>query len=95
VAGGLDQSINAAGVALTINPRRTSVWAPLAATFAKMHDRKHALDAMWLAYQFSADKQKTMNFLNDRLKVETDPAVLQMYTDSIAWFSEDKRPDSL
>ena len=95
VAGNFEQSINVAGVALTINPRRTSVWAPLAATFARMHDRQHALDAMWLAYQFSADKQKTLGFLSDRLKVETDPAVLQMYTESIAWFSENKRPDGL
>jgi Flp pilus assembly protein TadD len=95
VAGNYAQSINVAGVALTINPRRTSVWAPLAATFARMHDRQHALDAMWLAYQFSADKQKTLGFLNDRLKIETDPAVLQMYNESIAWFSENKRPEGL
>lgn len=95
VAGNLTQSVNTAGVALSINPRRTSVWAPLAVTFAKMHDRQHALDAMWLAYQFSGDKQKTLNFLNDRLKMETDPAVLQMYTDSVAWFSQNKKPDGL
>lgn len=93
VAGDFVQSVGAATVALTINPRRTSVWAPLAVTFTKMHDRQHGLDAMWLAYQFSGDKQKTLSFLNDRLKVENDPAVLQMYTDSIAWFAENKKPD--
>jgi hypothetical protein len=94
-AGNFVQSVNTAGTALTINPRRTSVWAPLAVTFIKMQDRRRALDAMWLAYQFSADKQKTLDFMNDRLKVETDPAVLQLYTDSIAWFSENKKPDGL
>jgi hypothetical protein len=93
VAGDFVQSVGAATVALTINPRRMSVWAPLAVTFTKMHDRQHGLDAMWLAYQFSGDKQKTLSFLNDRLKVENDPAVLQMYTDSIAWFAENKKPD--
>jgi hypothetical protein len=94
-AGNLIQSVNTASLALAINPRRTSVWAPLAVTFVKMHDRLHALDAMWLAYQFSADKQKTLDFLSEKLKAETDPAVSQMYTDSVAWFAQNKKPDGL
>src|SRR6516225_1247603 len=57
---------NAANIGLTLNPRRTSIWAPLAVTFTKMQDRTRALEAMWLAYQFSADKQKTLDFLNTR-----------------------------
>jgi len=95
LAGNFVQAVNTANIALTINPRRTSVWAPLAVTFTKMHDRPRALGAMWLAYQFSADKQKTLDFMSNRLKTETDPEVLQMYTDSVGWLAQNKMPAGL
>lgn len=95
LAGNYTQAVSAANTALAINPRRTSVWAPLAMTFTKMHDRPHALAAMWLAYQFSADKQKTMDFLNTRLGAETNPELRQLYADSIGWFAQNKMPAGL
>jgi hypothetical protein len=95
LAGNYTQAISTANTALTINPRRTGVWAPLAVTFSKMNDRPRALSAMWLAYQFSTDKQKTLDFMSGRLKVETDPVVLKMYTDSLGWVAQNKMPDGL
>jgi uncharacterized protein len=91
--GKLAKSEDTAVVALALNPRRTNVWAPLAVTLAKENRLDQATDAMWLAYQFSADKQRTLNFIDSRLAVETDPAVVKMYTSSKAWLTEKIRPN--
>jgi hypothetical protein len=50
---------------------------------------------MWLAYQFSTDKAKTLSFIHRKLSSETDPAVLKMYASSAAWFEQNKTPDDL
>jgi hypothetical protein len=81
--------------ALALNARRTTVWAPLAVTLAKENRQSQALQAMWLAYQFSTDKAKTLSFIHRKLSSETDPAVLKMYASSAAWFEENKAPDNL
>ncbi|MGF6775852.1 tetratricopeptide repeat protein [Paraburkholderia sp. GAS334] len=89
----LTKSEDTAVLALAINPRRTSVWAPLAETIAKEDRPDQAVEAMWLAYQFSGDKQKTLDFISSRMSNERDPKVLNMYAASKAWFVENKRPD--
>lgn len=93
VSGQLAKSEDTAVVALSINPRRTNVWAPLAETLAKENRQGQAVEAMWLAYQFSTDKQRTLNFIDSRLASETDPAVVKMFSSSKAWLIENKRPD--
>lgn len=90
--GNFSQAEDAAITALALNPRRTSVWAPLAVTLAKEKHSNDALAAMWLAYQFSADKQKTLEFISARIVAETDPAAQEMYAQSKAWFTENKKP---
>ncbi|WP_179401216.1 tetratricopeptide repeat protein [Burkholderia guangdongensis] len=91
--GQLAKSEDTAVLALTLNPRRTSVWAPLAVTIAKEHRPDQALEAMWLAYQFSSDKQRTLNFITSKLSEEKDPEVINMYAASKAWFTENRRPN--
>ncbi|MGF6965737.1 uncharacterized protein OKW43_002765 [Paraburkholderia sp. WC7.3g] len=91
--GQLAKSEDTAVVALALNPRRTNVWAPLAVTLAKENRLDQATDAMWLAYQFSADKQRTLNFIDSRLAIETDPAVVKMYASSKAWLTEKIKPN--
>jgi hypothetical protein len=81
--------------ALALNARRTTIWAPLAVTLAKENRQSQALEAMWLAYQFSTDKVKTLSFIHRKLSSESDPAVLKMYASSAAWFEENKTPDDL
>ncbi|WP_176380723.1 hypothetical protein [Paraburkholderia youngii] len=90
--GQLAKSEDTAVVALALNPRRTNVWAPLAVTLAKENRMDQATEAMWLAYQFSADKQRTLTFIDSRLAVETDPAVVKMYSSSKAWLTENIKP---
>jgi tetratricopeptide (TPR) repeat protein len=91
--GLLAKSEDTAVLALSLNPRRTSVWAPLAVTLAKESHVDQAVEAMWLAFQFSSDKQKTLSFIDARLAAENDPAVLKMYTESKAWLTQNKKPE--
>ncbi|MGF6875637.1 tetratricopeptide repeat protein [Paraburkholderia sp. MM5477-R1] len=81
--------------ALALNARRATIWAPLAVTLAKENRQGQALEAMWLAYQFSTDKAKTLSFIHRKLSSETDPAVLKMYASSAAWFEQNRTPDDL
>ncbi|PXX20521.1 hypothetical protein C7399_101248 [Paraburkholderia tropica] len=91
--GELAKSEDTAVLALSLNPRRTSVWAPLAVTLAKEGRQDQAIEAMWLAFQFSADKQKTLSFIDTRLAAESDPVVRKMYTDSKTWLTQNRKPE--
>jgi Flp pilus assembly protein TadD len=93
--GQLAKSEDTAVLALSINPRRTSIWAPLAATLAKENRQDQAVEAMWLAYQFSGDKQKTLNFIESKLNAEKDSDALKMYVASKAWFEQNVKPSIL
>lgn len=90
--GQLAKSEDTAVIALSLNPRRTSVWAPLAVTLAKENRADQAVEAMWLAFQFSADRQKTLDFIDSRLSAESDPAVKSMYERSKDWFTQNQKP---
>ncbi|ADG14236.1 hypothetical protein BC1002_0128 [Paraburkholderia atlantica] len=91
--GQLAKSEDTAVAALSLNPRRTNVWAPLAVTLAKENRLDQATQAMWLAYQFSTDKQRTLNFIDSRLAIESDPAVLKMYSSSKTWLTKNIKPN--
>lgn len=94
-SGDLIKSEDTAVAALALNPRRTSTWAPLAATLAKEHRLDQAAEAMWLAYQFSGDKQKTMQFIDSKLASESNPDAVKMYATSKTWFEKNEKPDVL
>ncbi|WP_075644002.1 tetratricopeptide repeat protein [Caballeronia udeis] len=90
--GQLAQSEDTAVLALALNPRRTSIWAPLAVTLQKEKRPDQAIEAMWLAYQFSADKQKTLAFIDSHVTSERDPDVKSLYERSKAWFVANQKP---
>ncbi|QIE29781.1 hypothetical protein SBC2_78570 (plasmid) [Caballeronia sp. SBC2] len=90
--GQLAQSEDTAVLALALNPRRTSIWAPLAVTLQEEKRPDQAIEAMWLAYQFSADKQKTLAFIDSHITSERDPDVKSLYERSKAWFVENQKP---
>jgi len=91
-AGEYQDAESAAISALALNPRRTSIWVPVAVTLAQENRPGDALAAMWLAFQFSADKQKTLMFIDARIAASSDPRTENMYEQSKAWFTENKRP---
>lgn len=55
-----------AGRLLTISPGRSSAWANLAEVYALKNNKEEAVAALVLAFQFSSNKDRTINFLNER-----------------------------
>ena len=58
---------------LTISPGRSSAWANLAEIYAIKNNSEEAVAALVLAFQFSSNKDRTINFLNDRAADTTSP----------------------
>lgn len=77
---------------LLLNPRRANIWLPLAIAKQKQNKPNEALQAMWLAWQFSGDKQRMLNLLDKRIAEETDGGLKSMYGNAKAWAVDGKKP---
>ncbi len=66
--------------ALLLNPRRTSTWTPLAEALALSGQMDQAKAALWVAFQWSSNRDKSLAFYLDRSTKETRPALAQLYT---------------
>ena len=65
-AGKLDDAEKALNLALLINPRRTATWGALAEYFAKKpNSSEAAVRALQLGYEFSGNREKTLQFFTD------------------------------
>ena len=65
-AGRLDEAEKALNLALLINPRRTATWGALAEYFAKKpNSSEAAIRALQLGYEFSGNREKTLQFFTD------------------------------
>ena len=65
-AGRLDEADMALNLALLINPRRTATWGALAEYFAKKpNSSEAAVRALQLGYEFSGNREKTLQFFTD------------------------------
>lgn len=62
----LQDAESEAGRLLTISPGRSSAWANLAEVYALKDKKEEAVAALVLAFQFSSNKDRTINFLNER-----------------------------
>jgi Tfp pilus assembly protein PilF len=65
--------------ALLLNPRRTSTWTPLAEALALSGQMDQAKAAIWVAFQWSSNRDKSLAFYLDRSTKETRPALAQLY----------------
>lgn len=72
-AGRLQDAESEAGRLLTMSPGRSSAWANLAEVYALKNRKEEAVAALILAFQFSSNKDRTINFLNDRSADSTSP----------------------
>ena len=72
-AGRLQDAESEAGRLLTMSPGRSSAWANLAEVYALKDRKEEAVAALILAFQFSSNKDRTINFLNDRSADSTSP----------------------
>ena len=61
--------------ALELDPRRSSAWAPLAEALAMQQKAVHGQRALLLAYEFSANKQKTLDFYRARNQAAELPEI--------------------
>lgn len=77
---------------LLLNPRRANIWLPIAIAKQKQSKSNEALQAMWLAWQFSGDKQKMLTLLDKRKAEEPDVGLKSMYVNAKAWAVEGKKP---
>ncbi len=60
--------------ALELDPRRASAWAPLAEAMALQAEAANGQRALLLAYEFSANKQKTLDFYRTKGQAVELPA---------------------
>ncbi len=65
--------------AVLLNPRRTSTWTPLAEALALSGQMDQAKAALWVAFQWSSNRDKSLAFYLDRSSKETRPALAQLY----------------
>ena len=78
--------------ALLLNPRRANLWLPIAIAKQKQGKSKEALQAMWLAWQFTENKQRFLDLIEKRSAEDTDESLKSMFLVAKAWFVENKRP---
>jgi predicted Zn-dependent protease len=77
---------------LLLNPRRANIWLPIAIAKQKQNKSDEALQAMWLAWQFSGDKQRMLDLLDKRIAEETDASLNSLYVNAKAWAVDGKKP---
>ena len=82
-AGRLDEAEKALGVALVINPRRTATWGALAEYFAKKpNNTENAVRALQLGYDFSGNREKTLQFFIDNSSTSDRPEMRPIYAEA-------------
>lgn len=70
--------------ALMLDPRRSSAWAPLAEAYEQSEQKVDAAHALLLSYEFSANKQKSLEFLRDRAaKPELSDSLRGVYASAL------------
>jgi hypothetical protein len=75
-----------------LNPRRSNIWLQIAVAKQKAGKSSQALEAMWLAWQFSSEKQRMLDLLDKKILEEPDSDLKIMYTYAKAWVLEGKKP---
>jgi uncharacterized protein YdgA (DUF945 family) len=78
--------------ALVLDPRRSSTWTPLAEALALSGRAADAQAALWVAFQWSGNRDKSLAFYADRAEKETQPALATLYRNMNSWASGGPRP---
>lgn len=78
-AGRAPEAASTLQTALLLDPRRTSTWTPLAEALALSGRIDDAHAALWIAYQWSGNRDKSAAFYADRTANETQAPLQQLY----------------
>lgn len=65
--------------ALLLDPRRTSAWSPLAEAHDLEGNSKNAAAALLLAYEFSSNRDKTIDFFKSKAETAVRPSMRSAY----------------
>jgi len=82
-AGKLDDADKVLNLALLINPRRTATWGALAEYFAKKpNSSEAAVRALQLGYEFSGNREKTLQFFSENAVSSDRIEMRPIYTEA-------------
>jgi hypothetical protein len=83
----LNDAVKILTQALLLDPRRTSTWTPIAEAYALMGRPVEALSAMWVGFQWSNDREKSINYYAARIDKEQgqNPEIYDLYVYMLAW----------
>ena len=74
------EAVEVLQAAVVIDPRRTSTWTPLAEAYALAGRREDARSALWVSFQWSGNREKSLSFYQDRMTRETRPQLQALYS---------------
>lgn len=79
-AGQAGEAQNVLQAALVLDPRRTSTWTPFAESLALGGKAEDAKAALWVSFQWSGNREKSLAYYQDRAAKETNPLLNALYT---------------
>lgn len=79
-SGQATEAVEVLQAAVVIDPRRTSTWTPLAEAYALAGRREDARAALWVSFQWSGNREKSLSFYQDRMTRETRPQLQALYS---------------
>ncbi len=93
-AGKAEDAVGVLTAALALDPRRSSTWTPLAEALALVGRKDESQAALWVAYQWSGNREKSLAFYLDRVEKEkaARPALSELYASVLGWVAEGRRP---
>lgn len=93
-AGKAEEAVGVLTAALALDPRRSSTWTPLAEALALAGRKDESQAALWVAYQWSGNREKSLAFYSDRAEKEkaSRPAVSELYASVLGWVTDGRRP---
>lgn len=90
--GNYTKAASIAPEGFNLNPRRASLWLNYSEANLKLGKHVIALQAMWLTWQFSPNKEKFIKYIDKKIS-ETDDFNLKTYYEiNKAWFLENNKP---
>jgi len=92
--GRYKEAISVLTGSLILDPRRTSSWTPLAEAYALDNKPNEALASMWVGLQWSADREKSINYYSERIEKERNDRqqLFELYRSIYNWANGNK-PD--
>ena len=78
-SGKAAEAVEVLQAAVLIDPRRTSTWIPLAEAYALAGRREDARAALWVSFQWSANREKSLAFYQDRMVREARSPLQALY----------------